>query len=467
MASSVLILLVGFFIWAHGVGGFGEALMEESEILGLYEVMGCLLDDPSWGSMHPQPCTETPWPGLQCEISPVPLLFHVTKIHIGPDIVYPPCKLNATLSMSLQSLPFLKTLSLFNCFTSSQVSLSPSLFGTFSYLEHLALESNPSLVGQIPSSLSNVTTLRVLSLSQNNLQGEIPKMLGGLVNLEQLDLSFNNLSGEIPQEIGRLKSLTILDLGWNGLEGQLPSSLGQLSLLQKIDLSYNKLTGEIPEELGSLKRLVLLDLSHNLLKGPIPNSFSSLEQLEYLLMDNNPLRTVVPLFLGTLNRLTTLSFSNCGLIGPIPVAISSMQNLTALSLDNNNLNGSVPPNLESLPLLDHLNLSHNQLGGELLFSQEFIERLGNRLDVRANLGLCTKHQLDNIVNISMTSETAHCLDASRARNNQTCEENPDDLQKIEPPHKSSNSSSSNDASNLNREMVVLAFEFFVFTLILM
>ncbi|KAF2316715.1 hypothetical protein GH714_042056 [Hevea brasiliensis] len=157
----------------------GVTWMEEEELLGLFEVFGALLDDPDWARVHPQPCTDTPWPGVQ------------------------------------------------------------------------SLASNPTLSGQIPSSLGHVTSLRVLSLSQNNLQRSIPRELGGLVNLEQLDLSYNNLSGEIPKEIGGLKSLTILDLSWNSLEGQVPCSLGQLNLLHKIDLGSNKLLGRILQIWGS------------------------------------------------------------------------------------------------------------------------------------------------------------------------------------------------------------------------
>ncbi|GLT59866.1 hypothetical protein SLA2020_326630 [Shorea laevis] len=441
MASSSLSLyLVGFLaILAGGVMGLqgkteetGEmVMMEEEELLGLFEVMGSLLDEPGWAEVHQEPCTNTPWPGVGCEVGEEdPPIFHVTLIHVGPDVANPPCKSSAKLSDSLLKLPYLKTLSIFNCFVASPVSLSRSLFGALSSLEHLSLQSNPSLFGEIPPGLSSLKDLRVLSLSQNNIQGNIPSELGGLVKLEQFDLSYNNLSGEIPEEIGGLESLSILDLSWNAIEGEVPSYLGQLQLLQKVDLCSNRLHGKIAPELGNLNRLVLLDLSHNFINGPIPETFSGLEQLQYLILDQNPINSHIPFFLGTLKKLVSISFSGCGLTGTIP-NFSLLKNLTALSLDNNNLSGTVPPNLGSLPNLDHLNLSNNKLRGELVFPDEFIYRLGERLDVRGNEGLCTCNQQYN-KNVSAYLQTPVCFGTEGIGENRTCpkQQHPDDSKGI-------------------------------------
>nr|KJB69843.1 hypothetical protein B456_011G045500 [Gossypium raimondii] len=342
-----------------------DIVMEEGELLGLFDVIGSLLDEPGWAEVHPEPCTNTPWPGIECEIGQDPPIFHVTAIHIGPDVATPPCQPSAKISDSLLKLPYLRTLSIFNCFVTSTVMLSPTLFGALSSLEHLSLQSNPSLSGNVPPSLGNLTRLRVLSLSQNNLQGNIPGELGWLVNLEQLDLSYNNLSGEIPQEIEGLKTLAILELSSNDLTGVLPFALGQLQHLQKVDLCSNRIHGKVPPELGKLN-----------------------------------------------------SFSGCGLIGPIPNSLSSLKNLSALSLDNNTLTGTIPSNLGSLPNLDQLNLSHNKLSGELLLPQDFINRLGKRLDVRGNNGLCISYHLAS--NISTYLQTRTCLGNEGKVDNITC-----------------------------------------------
>lgn len=439
-SSSVSLFLVGFLIFAQEVcaempDSDGIPLeMEKEELLGIFEVMGALLEDSEWAKEHPQPCTETPWPGVQCEIGDEdPPIFHVTKIHIGPDILSPPCKSSATLSESLLKLPYLRTLSIFSCFATSPVTLSPNLFGAFSSLEHLALVSNPTLTGEIPQNLSQISSLRVLSLSQNNLQGKIPSKIGALVSLEQLDFSYNNLSGQIPEEIGGLESLTILDLSWNVFEGQLPYTLGQLQLIQKIDLSSNRLTGRLPPDIGKLNRLVLLDMSRNLINGPIPETLSGLEHLEYLVADTNPINTEVPNFVGKLMNLKTLSFSECGLIGPLPNSLSSLKNLTALSLNNNSLTGTVPPNLGTLPSLDLLNLSNNQFSGELALPEDFIERLGKRLVLRGNNGLCTSNPLYKKDNISTNVIAPLCLNPRGTKTDKTLAgEHPTESERVKP-----------------------------------
>ncbi|KAL0534898.1 hypothetical protein IC582_029197 [Cucumis melo] len=353
--------------------------MEQQELLGLFEVMGSLLNDHDWPKAHPFPCSDTPWPGVKCEIGPSPPFFHVTKIHIGPDILDPPCKISANLSDSLLKLPYLKSLSIFNCFTSSSVALFPALFDSLLYLEHLSLQSNPSLSGEIPSSLGNAASLRVLSLSQNSLNGVIPLSIGGLVRLEQLDLSYNKLSGEVPQSIGGLKSLSILDLSWNALEGELTSSLGQLQLLQKIDLSSNQLRGKIPLNLGTLK---------------------------------------------SLEKLKSISLSECRIEGSIPMSLSSLKTLTALSLSHNNLSGGIPKELGKLPNLDLLNLSHNQLSGEVYFTNGFVRKLGKRLDLRGNYGVCW----NNNMSVDSDDETPYCLNSNGGTKN----ESEEDYKKIQP-----------------------------------
>ena len=450
MASlSLSLLLVGFLLFAGEMmamarggklHGDEEMVMEEEELLGLFEVMEALLDDPEWAQAHPQPCTDTPWPGVECEVSSDSPIFHVTKIHIGPDVVSPPCKTSAYLSKSLLKLSYLKTLSIFNCFVASPVTLPATLFGPFSSLEHLALQSNPTLSGEIPPSLGGVASLRVLSLSQNSFQGNIPRQIGGLVCLEQLDLSYNNFSGQIPREIGGLKSMTILDLSWNEIDGNLPYSLGQLQLLQKMDLSSNRLDGRVPPDLGMLKRLVLLDLSHNFIGGPIPETLSGLEHLEYLLMDDNPIKAGIPLFIGNLLKLKSVSFSGCGLIGSIPNSFSSLKNLSALSLDNNSLSGPVPPNLGLLPNLDQLNLSNNRLNGVLQLSDDFIGRLGKRLDVRGNNDLCISDK-PNKKNLSSYLEIPSCVSIKPINGKSFAGGPPEDPAGIKPSWYESNMSS--------------------------
>ncbi|CAL4943392.1 unnamed protein product [Urochloa decumbens] len=383
----------------HGAAGDAPApQLPRSELAAVFRVMADLLGDPAWPQLHPRPCTDTPWPGLQCEVSPDDArVLRATRLHFGPDVATPPCRPGASLdAASLRGLPHLKTLSLFGCFADDDhgVELPPALFAAASApssLEQIVLKSNPGLKGPIPATLGGLRSLRVLSLSQNGFRGRIPRELGNLAALQQLDLSYNNITGEhIPEEIGGMASLTILDVSWNGIGGGVPAALGKLRRLQKADLSYNRLAGGVPPELGSLRELVFLDLSHNGLSGPLPGSLANLSRLQYLLLQDNPLGTAVPAgVVGALRRLQVLGLSGCGLTGPIPrAAFAALGSLTALSLDRNRLDGPIPATLAALPHLGQLNLSQNRLAGEIALPGEFVARLGRRLDVRGNDELC-------------------------------------------------------------------------------
>ncbi|CAD6213794.1 unnamed protein product [Miscanthus lutarioriparius] len=379
----------------------GDALapqLPRAELAAIFRVMADLLGDPAWPRLHPRPCTDTPWPGLQCEVAPDDArVLRATRLHFGPDVATPPCRPGARLdAASLRGLPHLRTLSIFGCFSgaadqAAAVELPPALFAgaASSSLEQIVLKSNPGLGGPIPATLSGLRSLRVLSLSQNGFRGGIPRELGGLAALQQLDLSYNNITGEIPDEIGAMSSLTILDLSWNSIDGGVPAPLGKLQRLQKVDLSYNRLAGRVPPEVGSLRELVFLDLSHNSLAGSLPTSLAGLSRLQYLLLQDNPLGTAVPAVVGSLRRLQVLGLSGCDLTGPIPRgAFAALASLTALSLDRNRLDGPIPASLAALPHLGQLNLSQNRLAGEIALPGHFVAQLGRRLDVRGNDELC-------------------------------------------------------------------------------
>lgn len=204
LSSGVSLLLIQAVAVAVGVGvataGDAPAQLPRSELAAIFRVMADLLGDPTWPQLHPRPCTDTPWPGLQCELAPDDSSrLRATRLHFGPDVSTPPCRPGARLAApAILGLPHLRTLSLFGCFVdAAPVELPPALFTNASSLEQLVLKSNPGLTGRIPATLTNLKSLQVLSLSQNGFHGEIPRELGGLAALQQLDLSYNNITGEV------------------------------------------------------------------------------------------------------------------------------------------------------------------------------------------------------------------------------------------------------------------------------
>ncbi|MYJ44285.1 MAG: hypothetical protein F4069_02985, partial [Rhodothermaceae bacterium] len=128
----------------------------------------------------------------------------------------------------------------------------PSSLGNLSLLKVLRLHNNRLLTGTIPSSLGNLSLLEDLYLSSTGLTGSIPSSLGNLSKLKRLSLSHTGLSGTIPGSLGNLSQLELLVLYNVGLSGTVPSSLGNLSKLDGLFLGNNSLTGELPDNLTKL-----------------------------------------------------------------------------------------------------------------------------------------------------------------------------------------------------------------------
>ncbi|KAF3568114.1 hypothetical protein DY000_02012451 [Brassica cretica] len=121
-----------------------------------------------------------------------------------------------------------------------------------------------------PFTITRLSSLKILSLRNNQLTGELPPDLINLKNLTRLYLQHNRLSGPLPETLSELKNLKVLDLSNNGLNGSIPSSLSRLTRLRVLNLANNSFSGDIPDlDLPNLRQI---DLSNNKLIGAIPKS---------------------------------------------------------------------------------------------------------------------------------------------------------------------------------------------------
>jgi len=154
----------------------------------------------------------------------------------------------------------------------------PSWITNLHQLQVLDL-SNNNFDGKIPSNLKGLHGFKIKpQLSGITLYEDVRIIIKGaeytltyvLVTNTIFDLSSNNIIGEIPSSMESLRSLRLLNLSGNHLEGQIPASLSQISTLEQLDLSKNNLSGIIPQDLSKLMELSYLDVSNNKLCGRIP-----------------------------------------------------------------------------------------------------------------------------------------------------------------------------------------------------
>ncbi|XP_027360482.1 nodulation receptor kinase-like [Abrus precatorius] len=99
--------------------------------------------------------------------------------------------------------------------------------------------------------------------------------------ITKLDLSSSNLKGPIPSSVTEMTNLKILNLSHNSFDGYVPS-FPLSSLLISMDLSYNDLVGSLPESIVSLPHLKSLYFGCNQMSEEDPaNLNSSLINTDY------------------------------------------------------------------------------------------------------------------------------------------------------------------------------------------
>ena len=130
--------------------------------------------------------------------------------------------------------------------------------------------------GRIPDSLTNLTRLKRLDLSENQPSGTLPTTLETLTNLASLDLSHNRLSWMLPENLDRLAGLQELKISGNYFIGPVPKSLNSLRWLTNLSLADNQLSGVFPA-LAALRNATIDLTSNSIAIDAGSQSFSNIQ----------------------------------------------------------------------------------------------------------------------------------------------------------------------------------------------
>jgi Leucine-rich repeat (LRR) protein len=257
----------------------------------------------------------------------------------------------------------------------------------------------------VPSAVSKLTRLTLLSLKNNNLRF-LPPELGKCAKLKYLSLYANDLVA-LPDEICNLKNLIRLSAQANNIV-TLPWLLGDLASLKTLDVSANPIKS-LPPSLGalenSLETLELLDCEQ--LKDPprgiltqghgqimtylrkVWRGFNTrrmvlvglnmgricfelehpgLRDLVELRLDKNKL-LVLPPTLGCLDKLISLRLRE-NLIESLPLTVTSLTSLQELDVSKNRLR-QLPRSVLALTRLERLRCGNNPIPYSI--STEWIE----------------------------------------------------------------------------------------------
>ena len=87
------------------------------------------------------------------------------------------------------------------------------------------IDFNPGMTGGLPTEIGLFNTIRLLSVSFNNLAGELPVQIGNLPDIEGLFFIGNSLTGQIPSSYSQPPALTALRLEGNEFTGIMPDEI--------------------------------------------------------------------------------------------------------------------------------------------------------------------------------------------------------------------------------------------------
>ncbi|CAN6825931.1 unnamed protein product, partial [Brassica oleracea] len=285
-----------------------------------------------------------------------------------------------------------------------------------------------NFTGSIPRCLSNLqNSLLVVNLRKNNLEGSLPDNCYDGALLRTLDVGFNQLTGKLPRSLLNCSSLKFLSVDNNNIKDTFPFWLKGLPNLQAFTLRSNRFYGPIsPPGQGPLAfpELRILEIADNKFTGTLPQDYfvnwkvmtedGSLYMGDYneipgyiyedtidlqykgLFMEQgkvltsyatidfsgNRLEGQIPESIGLLKTLIALNLSNNAFTGHIPLSLENVTELESLDLSRNKLSGDIPRGLGSLSFLAYISVAHNQLKGVIPQATQ------PKSSFEGNVGLC-------------------------------------------------------------------------------
>ncbi|WVZ92163.1 hypothetical protein U9M48_038250 [Paspalum notatum var. saurae] len=232
-------------------------------------------------------------------------------------------------------------------------------------LELLDLSSN-HLVGELPNSIANCSSLTYLSLWGNGFGGQVPPGLGAIPGIEKLILGSNSFDREMPPDLMNCTALNYLDISNNGFGGEVQGLFGKLTSLTHLKLHSNSYTdGIVSSGILGLPKLIMLDLSRNLFNGELPAEVASMASIKYLVLAENNFSGQIPPAYGQIVQLQVLDLSYNNLSGGIPAEIGNLSSLLVLMLAGNQLSGEIPREIGNCTSLLWFNLAGNKLSGQI------------------------------------------------------------------------------------------------------
>lgn len=185
-------------------------------------------------------------------------------------------------------------------------------------------------------------------LNENSFTGQIPNM-SNCTYLFDLNLESNRLSGLVPPSLSTLSSLKNISLNDNNLQGPIPVFRKDVNASWEHNYFCRSDVGPCdPEVTSFLEVLAAFDYPE----------FLSFE-------DSDPCKGMVEPITCEEGKIVDINLGDMQLGGIISPSFFKLTSLVNLTISGNNLTGSIPQSLTTLPQLQLLNVSNNNLTGQI------------------------------------------------------------------------------------------------------
>ncbi|KAK4482975.1 hypothetical protein RD792_010149 [Penstemon davidsonii] len=223
--------------------------------------------------------------------------------------------------------------------------------------------ASKSLTGSLPPEITQLSTLKSLSLQKNQLSGPLPP-LSNHPTLEEINLDFNNFDAIPKGFLSGLTSLQTFSISNNTFlpPWNIPDSLRDSTALTSFYATKANVIGEIPDIFESLPSLQSLRLSYNGMTGSLPRSFAK-SGIQNLWLNNVGFSGTIEV-LGAMAQLRQVWLHVNKFTGSIP-DLSACTELYDLQLRDNQLTGVIPDSLTKLSKLTNVALQGNKFQGPM------------------------------------------------------------------------------------------------------
>ncbi|XP_068488791.1 cuscuta receptor 1-like isoform X2 [Phaseolus vulgaris] len=242
-------------------------------------------------------------------------------------------------------------------------------------LERLILDRSSNLENEFFQSIGDLSSLKILSLSQCDINGKLPEAdWFKLEKLEELNLIYNKFEGSLPSSFVNMTSLRILELSYNHFIGNFASNLASLTSLEYF--GFNESQFEVPISFTPFSNHSNLKFIYGEGNKVIMDSAQSQTwipkfQLQVLSLSSTTDTNFIPFpkFLLYQYNITSLDFTSCKLEGEFPNwLLENNTQLTEIIMRNCSFNGNFQ--LPSHPLLKirRIDVSDNMITGQIFGS---------------------------------------------------------------------------------------------------